>query len=90
MLSRADTRNLTRAWMLAHVPRGAPIVAEPVSPDEWAREVRPGTATAGNPYRWRKYPSLLSRISADGALEPAASQLRAVGIEDYVRTLARR
>ena len=88
VLSRADTRNLTRAWMLAHVPKGALIVAEPVSPDEWAREVRPGTATAGNPYRWPKYPSLLSRISADGELEPEASRLRAVGIEDYVRTLS--
>ncbi len=38
VLSRADTRNTTRAWMLAHVPAGARIVAEPVSPDVWARE----------------------------------------------------
>jgi hypothetical protein len=74
--------------MVANVPKGALIVAEPVSPDEWAREVKPGTATAGNPYRWPKYPSLLSRISADGALEPASSPLREVGIEDYVRTLS--
>ncbi len=88
VLSRADTRNLTRAWMVANVPKGALIVAEPVSPDEWAREVRPGTSTAGNPYRWPKYPSLLSRISADGALEPASSLLRKVEIEDYVRTLS--
>jgi len=88
VLSRADTRNLTRAWMVAHVPKGALIVAEPVSPDEWAREVKRGTATAGNPYRWPKYPSLLSRISADGALEPSSSRLREVGIEDYVRTLS--
>jgi Dolichyl-phosphate-mannose-protein mannosyltransferase len=88
VLSRADTRNLTRAWMVAHVPKGALIVAEPVSPDEWAREVRPGTATAGNPYRWPKYPSRLSRISANGELEPEASRLREVGIEDYVRTLS--
>jgi hypothetical protein len=88
VLARADTRNLTRAWMLAHVPKGAPIVAEPVSPDEWSREVEPGTATARNPYRWPKYPSLLSRIAADGSLEPASSPLRKVGIEDYVRTLS--
>jgi Dolichyl-phosphate-mannose-protein mannosyltransferase len=88
VLARADTRNLTRAWMVAHVSKGALIVAEPVSPDEWAREVEPGTATAGNPYRWPKYPSLLSRIAADGALEPATNPLRKVGIEDYVRTLS--
>jgi hypothetical protein len=88
VLSRADTRTLTRAWLVAHVPKGTPIVAEPVSPDEWAREVIPGTATAGNPYRWPKYASLFSRISAGGELEPALSQPREVGIEDYVRTLA--
>ena len=88
VLSRADTRTLTRAWLVAHVPKGAPIVAEPVSPDEWAREVIPGTSTAGNPYRWPKYASLFSRISAGGELEPASSQPREVGIEDYVRTLA--
>jgi hypothetical protein len=88
VLSRPDTRNLTRAWLVAHVPKGTPIVAEPVSPDEWAREVIPGTATAGNPYRWPKYASLFSRISAGGALKPASSPLREVGIEDYVRTLS--
>jgi 4-amino-4-deoxy-L-arabinose transferase-like glycosyltransferase len=72
-LARADTRNLTRAWMLAHIPAGAPIVVEPVAPNGW------GT-------RWNKYPSLISRISAAGALEPTASAK--VGIEDYERTLA--
>jgi 4-amino-4-deoxy-L-arabinose transferase-like glycosyltransferase len=86
VLSRADTRNLTRAWLVANVPQGAPIVAEPVSPDEWAREVKRGTSTAHNPYRWPKYPSLLSRISAGGALEPGGEHL--VGIEDYERTLS--
>jgi hypothetical protein len=86
VLSRADTRNLTRTWMLAHVPAGTPIVAEPVSPDEWAREVRPGTSTGANPYRWPKYRSLLSRITPGGTLfaEPHTE----VVIEDYERTLA--
>jgi 4-amino-4-deoxy-L-arabinose transferase-like glycosyltransferase len=88
VLSRADTRNLTRAWMVANVPKGALIVAEPVSPDEWAREIRPGTSTASNPYRWPKYASLLSRISADGKLEENSGPLHEVGIEDYERTLS--
>jgi hypothetical protein len=86
VLSRADTRNITRAWMVSHVAPGAKIVAEPVSPDEWAREVGPGTSTAANPYRWSKYPSLLSRISPSGALAPSDS--RPVGIENYERTLS--
>jgi hypothetical protein len=86
VLSRADTRNVTREWMLANVPAGAKIVAEPVSPDEWAREVNPGHSTATNAYRWHKYPSLLSRISSSGAL--LTHGLRVVGIENYERTLS--
>ncbi|HEY2570230.1 MAG TPA: glycosyltransferase family 39 protein [Solirubrobacteraceae bacterium] len=73
VLARADTRDLTRAWMLAHIPAGAEIVVEPVAPNGW------GT-------RWNKYPSRVSRISATGSLEPTATAT--VGIEDYERTLA--
>ncbi|HWD10327.1 MAG TPA: glycosyltransferase family 39 protein [Solirubrobacteraceae bacterium] len=85
VLARADTRNLTRAWMLAHVPRGARVVVEPVSPEAWARETRPGTSTAANPRQWNKYPSLLARISPAGRLEDRTTQ---VSIENYERTLA--
>jgi len=85
VLSRADTRNLTRAWMLSHIPAHAAIVVEPVSPDDWARETAPGTSTAANPYRWNKYPSLVSRIGPDGKL---TTKVREVGIENYETTLA--
>jgi 4-amino-4-deoxy-L-arabinose transferase-like glycosyltransferase len=73
VLARADTRNLTRAWMVAHIPAGTAIVVEPVAPDAWGK-------------RWRKYPSTLSRISASGGLEPSVRS--EVGIEDYERTLS--
>jgi hypothetical protein len=86
VLSRADTRNITRAWMLTHVPVGAKIVAEPVSPDEWARERTAGSATAHNAYRWHKYSGLLSRIAASGAL--LQHGFHVVGIEEYERTLS--
>ena len=86
VLSRTDTRTLARAWMLTHIPAGAAIVLEPISPDDWARETRPGTATAGNPFRWNKYSSLLSRIAPDGRL--AAGVPHEVGIEEYERTLS--
>ncbi len=85
MLSRADTRNLTRQWMLAHIPAGAKIVAEPVEPEEWAREVEPGTSTAHNPYRWRLYPALSPRITPGGSIAPA--YLHEVGLENYETTL---
>lgn len=71
-LARADTRNLTRAWMVAHIPAGTPIVVETIAPNEW------GT-------RWNKYPSQISRITSTGALTPATAK---ISIEDYERTLA--
>jgi Dolichyl-phosphate-mannose-protein mannosyltransferase len=73
VLSRPDTRALTRAWMVTHIPRGTPIVVEPVAPAAW------GT-------RWNKYASLVSRIAPDGTLTPRSE--RVVGIEEYVRTLS--
>jgi hypothetical protein len=85
VLSRADTRNLTRAWMVDHVPRGSPIVVEPVAPDEWAREVTPGPGGARS-FRWIKYHSLVPRLTAGGALGPEAPV--PVRIENYERTLA--
>jgi hypothetical protein len=85
VLARADTRNLTRAWMLEHIPVGAKIVAEPVEPEEWAQEVHRGTSTARNGYRWRLYPSLFLRVRPDGKL--ARSYIRQVGLEDYETTL---
>jgi Dolichyl-phosphate-mannose-protein mannosyltransferase len=85
VLSRSDTRTLTRNWMLANIPAGSKIVVEPVAPDEWAREVRPGTSTAHNPYRWPKYPGLLPRVSATGRLEAHARP--ELGIENYETTL---
>lgn len=83
LLSRADTRNLTRQWMIANIPRGTAIVVEPVAPNEWAAEGPP--APAGSPYRWHKYASLFSRIAADGSISPRA--IREVGVENYVTTL---
>ncbi|HEV3048036.1 MAG TPA: glycosyltransferase family 39 protein [Solirubrobacteraceae bacterium] len=87
VLARADTRNLTRAWMLAHIPRGAGIVAEPAEPEEWAREARAGTQTRTNPPYWRLYPTLFRRVEANGAIAP--KYLRPpVGLEDYETTLS--
>ncbi len=85
VLARADTRNVTREWMLANVPSGTKIVAEPISPDVWARERTGSLPGETNPYRWNKYPGLVSRIAPDGTL---TQQLSVVGIEDYVRTLS--
>jgi hypothetical protein len=85
-LSRADTRNLTRQWMLAHIPAGAKIVAEPVEPEEWAREVVPGHSTAHSSPRWQLYPALFRRITSSGSIAPAYIYPE-VGLENYETTL---
>jgi hypothetical protein len=75
-LSRADTRTLTRNWMLAHIPAGTRVVVEPVSPDGWGEH-------------WAKYPSLFDRFAPrrarNGRIEPRFTH--EVGLEDYERTL---
>jgi 4-amino-4-deoxy-L-arabinose transferase-like glycosyltransferase len=81
VLSSADTRNLTRAWMLSHVPRGAWIVLEPVVLDSWIEE-----GDGSRARRWAKYPALTSVIAADGTLVPQAHHT--VALEDYETTLA--
>ena len=85
-LARADTRNITREWLLANVPEHTKIVVEPVSPDGWARKYPGAEPPADNPYVWSKYPSLLSRIAPTGAL--LGDGFKVVGIENYVRTLS--
>jgi hypothetical protein len=86
VLSRADTRNLTRAWMEAHVPVGALVVVEPVVPDGWVQDVGHPTLTTRNGNRWIKYPSLVSVIDPTGVLD--LRRPMAVTIEDYERTLS--
>ena len=86
VLSRADTRNLARTWMLTHIPAGSKIVAEPVEPEEWANELRSGTETSTSSRRWRLYPALFRRITASGAIAPKYIRPE-VGIENYETTL---
>jgi 4-amino-4-deoxy-L-arabinose transferase-like glycosyltransferase len=84
VLSRADTRNLTRTWMVAHVPAGSRIVVEPVVPNAWVSDS--GRAGSGSEPRWVKYASLRTAIDpASGALEREGRKVRA---EDYERTLS--
>ncbi len=89
VLARADTRNLTREWMLENLPRRARIVAEPISPDGWAREYPGSVPPSENPGVWRKYPDLVSRLSPSDPSGPLLEHgLKIVGLENYVRTLS--
>ena len=83
VLSRADTRNLTRTWVMEHIPAGAKIVVEPVVPNAWLNDTG-GLGTAH--VRWIKYPTLRVVLNpATGAPEPTH---RTVQLEDYESTLS--
>jgi 4-amino-4-deoxy-L-arabinose transferase-like glycosyltransferase len=87
VLSRADTRQLARDWMVENVPAGTKVVIEPVMPDSWASD--PGRAlrgTTGNGARWAKWPTSRSRINPDGTLRTGGLG-PIVKLEDYERTL---
>jgi 4-amino-4-deoxy-L-arabinose transferase-like glycosyltransferase len=81
VLARADTRNLTRAWMVSHVPRGTRIVLEPVVLNSWIEE----GASRADVKRWQKYPALESVLAPDGTLAPQT--IHPVALEDYETTL---
>jgi hypothetical protein len=88
VLARADTRNVTREWMLAHVPRRARIVAEPISPDGWAREYPGAVPAMRNPGVWLKYPGLVDRLAPADPSGPLQQRGPQVATENYVRTLS--
>jgi 4-amino-4-deoxy-L-arabinose transferase-like glycosyltransferase len=81
VLARADTRNLTRAWLAAHIPAGARIAIEPVVLSSWLLQ-SPGSSLR----RWQKYPALESVIAPDGTLAPR--NVHKVALEDYETTLS--
>ena len=88
VLSREDTRNLTREWMVEHVAPNAKVVVEPVVPDAWAQDVGNPSRLSPNGNRWSKYPTSRSRINPedpDGPLLPEPGAV--VHIEDFERIL---
>jgi hypothetical protein len=86
VLTRADTRQLARDWMVANVPPGTRVVIEPVVPDAWASDPGRALPVSGNGARWNKWPTSRSRLRADGT--PRKSGVgRIVKLEDYERTL---
>jgi hypothetical protein len=85
VLSRDDTRNLARDWLVEHVPVRTKIVVEPVVPDGWAQDPGSPSILTSNGNRWVKFPTSRSNRTNDGTALPGLG--RVVNIEDYERTL---
>jgi len=86
VLSREDTRNSTREWMVANIPERTKIVVEPIVPDGWAADIGKPSLSTANGYRWVKFPASRSLIDPDtGQRVPEPGIV--IDIEDYERVL---
>ncbi len=85
VLSREDTRNLAREWMVANVPAGKKVVVEPVVPDQWAQDIGNPLPIIPNGNRWNKYP-LSRKIDPQTGL-PVPGPAGVLNIEDFERAL---
>jgi hypothetical protein len=84
VLTREDTRQLARDWLVKNTPEGAKVVVEPVFPDQWAMDPGHPSEVTGNGNRWRKFPTSRSLVNNDGTLRSGVG--RVVKLEDYERT----
>ncbi len=86
VLSREDTRNIARDWMVANVPTTTKIVVEPVVPDQWAQDIGKPSPISRNGNRWNKFP--LSRSTVDPKTrETLTGEGVIVNIEDFEKVL---
>jgi hypothetical protein len=86
VLSRPDTINLTRAWMVKNIPAGSNVVIEPVIPSDWPTDInreQPWTPTG---QRWYQYPTWLTTVGQNGKLLPTG-QHRYQPVDEYERGL---
>ena len=87
VLSRPDTRNLARAWMVAHVPAGAKVVIEPVVADSWATDIGRSLPETASGARWQRYPTWLTNIDINTGRALPLGQHQYVAVDQYERTL---
>ncbi len=86
VLSRPDTRNLARAWMVSHVPAGSKVVIEPDVADNWASDIGTSLPWAPTGERWQRFPTWMTDVDVNGNPLPPGER-RYVVVDQYERTL---
>ena len=66
VLSRPDTRNLARAWMVSHVPAGSKVVIEPDVADNWAADIGTSLPWTLTGERWQRFPTWRTDVDVNG------------------------
>jgi hypothetical protein len=88
VLSRPDTRNLTRAWMVKHVPAGSKIVVEPVVSDNWGFDVGRADSATPSGARWKLWDTNITDVDVhDHDRHLPKGQHVYVGLDQYERSL---
>ena len=77
VLTRPDTRELARAWMVDNVPIRSKVVVEPFLPAAWAADAESVREGTGNGFRWNKWPTTRAPDTLGGGV---------IRFEDYERT----
>ena len=85
VLSRDDTRQVAREWLVENLPAGGRLVMEPIAPDQWATDPGSPSDATSSGTRWIKYKTSRSRVNNDGSVEKGGVG-RLVKLEDYERT----
>ncbi|MDQ6779369.1 MAG: glycosyltransferase family 39 protein [Actinomycetota bacterium] len=86
VLSRPDTINTTRAWMVNHIPAGAKIVVEPMVPASWAYDAGRTLTVTPSGQRWDLFNTAVTNIDT-GYHALAAGVYRLVAPDQYESTL---
>jgi hypothetical protein len=76
VLSRPDTRELAREWMVANIPIRSKVVIEPFAPAAWAADAESVREGTGNGFRWNKWPTTRAPDALGGGV---------IRFEDYER-----
>jgi 4-amino-4-deoxy-L-arabinose transferase-like glycosyltransferase len=86
VLSRPDTLNTARAWMVTHIPVGAKIVVEPIVPGNWTEDIDRSLATTANGERWQLFNTGITNIDPSYHKLPP-DVYRLVQTDEYESTL---